>query len=133
MHGATMREGSRTQWCQKQGKQRIYLLVAAGCSSNQHSVLVKLIHVGGDGTPPLRIHSELGVIERHCTWVLHLLGTPKPLYVPTNTIHPISVAIENQILSQHRHIERPLWNQYCRVVFLKEVGVDNPQWVYITF
>ena len=69
------------------------------------------------------------MIERHCTWVLPLPNTPEPLYVLTNTGHHISLAIEDQILSQRHHAEQPLGTESCRIVFQEEVGVDNPQLV----
>ena len=65
------------------------------------------------------------MIERHNSWILVLLDTPELLNVSANTVHHISVAIENDILTKHHHIERPLGHKSCRVIFQERVSADN--------
>ena len=67
------------------------------------------------------------MVERHCGWILVLLHTPQPLHVAANTVHNISLAIENEVLAQHHHIEQPLGNKSFRVIFNEKVSVDDPQ------
>ena len=67
------------------------------------------------------------MVERRCGWILVLLHMPQPLHVAANTVHNISLAIENDVLPQHHHIEQPLRNKSCRVIFHEKVSVDDPQ------
>ena len=67
------------------------------------------------------------MVEWHCGWILVLLHTPEPLYVAANTVHNISLAIENDVFPQHHHIEQPLRNKFCSVIFNEKVSVDDPQ------
>ena len=39
----------------------------------------------------------------------------------------ISLALENDVLPQHHHIEQPLQNKSCRVILNEKVNVDDPQ------
>ena len=67
------------------------------------------------------------MVEWHCGWILVLLHTPEPLYVAANTVHNISLAIENHVFPKHHHIEQPLRNKSCSVLFNDKVSVDDPQ------
>ena len=67
------------------------------------------------------------MVEWHCGWILVLLHTPEPLHFAANTVHNISLAIENDVFPQHHHIEQPLRNKSWRVVFNEKVSVDDPQ------
>ena len=69
------------------------------------------------------------MVEWHCGWILLLLHMPEPLYVAANTLHNISLAIENDVFPQHHHIEQPLGNKSCSVIFNEKVSLDDPQWV----
>ena len=64
------------------------------------------------------------MVEWHCGWNFLLLHTREPLYVAANTLQYISLAIENEVFPQHPHIEQPLWNESCSVIFNKKVSVD---------
>ena len=59
--------------------------------------------------------------------MLVLCHTPQPLHVAANTVHNISLSIENDVLPQHYPIEQPFRNKSCRVRFHEEVSVDDPQ------
>ena len=67
------------------------------------------------------------MVEWHCGWIFLLLHTPEPLYVAANTLHNISLAIENDVFPQHHHIEQPLRNKSCSVIFNEKVSVDDPE------
>ena len=67
------------------------------------------------------------MVEWHCGWILVLLHTPEPLYVAANTVHNISLARENDIFPQYHHIEQPLRNKSCSVIFNEKVSVDDSQ------
>ena len=67
------------------------------------------------------------MVESHCCWIFLLLHTPEPLYVAANTLHNISLAIENDVFAQHHHIEQPLRNKSCSVIFNEKVSVNDPQ------
>ena len=126
-----MREASRTQRHRNRRKKQIWLLIPATRCSDPHSVLVKLIHVACNGTRQPRVYRQPGMIERHSSWILVLLHTPEPLNVTANTVHNISITIENDVLPQHHHVEQPLRNKSCRVIFYEKVSVDDPQRVLL--
>ena len=63
------------------------------------------------------------MVEWHCGWNSLLLHTPELRYVAANTLHNISLAIENDVFPQHHHIEQPLRNKSCSVIF----NVDERQ------
>ena len=67
------------------------------------------------------------MVEWHCGWIFLLVHTPEPLYVAANTLHNISLAIENDVFSEHHHIEQPLRNKACSVIFNEKISVDDPQ------
>ena len=67
------------------------------------------------------------MVEWHSGWIFFLLHTPEPLYVAGNTLQNISLAIENDFFPQHYHIEQPLRNKSCSVIFNEKVSVDDPQ------
>ena len=75
---------------------------------------------------PTYLYRQPGMVERRCGWILVPLHMRQPLHVAANTVHNISFAIENDVLPQHHHIEQPLRNKYCRVVFHEKVSVDDP-------
>ena len=122
-----MREASRTQQHQNWREKQIYLLIPATRCSDSHTVLLKLIHVACNGTRQPGVYKQPGIIVRHCSWILVLLHTPEPLNVMANTVHNISIAMENEVLTQNHHVEQPLRNRSCRVIFYEKVSVDAPQ------
>ena len=67
------------------------------------------------------------MVEWHGSWIPVLLYMPQPLHVAANTVHNISLAMENDVLPQHLHVERMLRNKSCRVIFNEKVSVDDPQ------
>ena len=67
--------------------------------------------------------------ERRCSWILVLFHTPQPLHVAANTVHNISIVIENDVHPKHHHIEQPLRNKSCRFIFHEKVSVDDQQGV----